>query len=125
MNGGDLIASSLRLIGVLASGETPSGPESADALLILQQMLDSWQSERLNVFTISIDEFAMVPGQQTYTYGAGGNFNKPRPARIERMSVVWLANPAQPLELPLSIVDEGGWQAIPIKLINSTLPTVV
>lgn len=122
MNGADLIASSLRLIGVLASGETPSGNEIADALVILQQMMDSWQSERLNIFTLNINEFPMVPGQQVYTLGTGGNFNMTRPASIERMSVVWLANPAQPLELPLEMVTDGGWQAIPIKLISSTLP---
>ena len=32
MTGNDIIASSLRLIGVLASGETASGAEAADAL---------------------------------------------------------------------------------------------
>lgn len=125
MTGGDLIASSLRLIGVLASGETPSGPESADALLILQQMIDEWQTERLNIFTINILEFPLVQGQQTYTLGVGGNFNTTRPAFIQRMSVVWLANPAQPLELPLEMLTDASWQAVPVKIINSTLPVYV
>ena len=125
MNGVDLIASSLRLIGVLASGETPSGQEQLDGLLILQQMMDSWQAERLNIYTININEFPLVPGTQTYTLGTGGTLNMARPAKIERMSVVWLANPAQPLELPLDMVTDGGWQAVPIKLISSTLPTIV
>ena len=123
MNGGDLIASSLRLIGVLASGETPTGAESSDALLIAQQMIDAWQAERMMIFTITISEFPLVPGQQTYTLGAGGNFNIPRPARIERMSIVNLNNPAQPLELPLEMLNEQGWQElIPVKLIQSSLP---
>src|SRR5207245_433345 len=118
----DLLASSLRLIGVLASGETPTGPEVADALTILQQMLDSWQSERLNVFTIQIQEFPLTPTKQTYTMGTGGDFNVPRPARIERASIVSLNNPAQPLELYVDMLNEEGWQAIPIKLVSSTLP---
>lgn len=125
MTGGDLIASSLRLIGVLASGETPSGNESADALLIAQQMIDSWQAERLNIYTVSINEFPLTPGQQTYTLGANGNFNMVRPARVERMSIVSLLNPAQPLELPLESVTESGWQAVPVKLISSSLPQIV
>lgn len=125
MNGGDLIASSLRLIGVLASGEQPSGPESADALLIAQQMVDSWQAERLSIFTVTIGEYSLVPGQQTYTLGTGGNFNAARPAKIEQASIVSLLNPAQPLELPLQMVNEDGWQAIPVKVITSTLPTVL
>jgi hypothetical protein len=123
MTGGDLLASALRLIGVLASGETPSGMESADGLLIAQQMLDSWQAERLNIFAIQFNEFPLVPGQQTYTVGTGANFNIPRPARIERYSIVNLNNPAQPLELPLQILNFQDWQQlVPVKLISSTLP---
>lgn len=125
MNGGDLIASSLRLIGVLASGETPSGNEAADALLILQQMIDSWQTERLNIFTINIQDFPLVAGQQTYTLGVGGNFNTTRPTEIESMSVIWLANPAQPLELPLEMLTDKQWQYVPVKAVPSTLPVYV
>jgi len=115
----------LRLIGVLASGETPSGPENADALVILNQMVDSWNAERLNIFTLTITELPLIPGTQNYTLGAGGTLNLARPARIERMSIVSLLNPAQPLELPLEMVTDAGWQAIPVKIISSTLPTVV
>jgi hypothetical protein len=102
-----------------------SGNESADGLLIAQQMMDSWQAERLSIFSVGINEFPLVPGQQVYTLGTNGNFNIPRPARIERMSIVSLLNPAQPLELPLEMLTEAGWQAIPVKVISSSLPTVV
>ena len=126
MNGGDLINSSLRLIGVLASGEVPSGPESQDALLILQQMIDSWVTERMMTFTININEFPLVPSQQVYTLGSGGNFNIARPTRIERMSIVNLANPAQPLELPIEMLSDEQWQTeVPVKLVTSTLPLYV
>lgn len=115
----------MRLIGVLASGETPSGNENADALVILNQMVDSWNAERLNIFTLTITELPLIPGTQTYTLGTGGTLNLARPSRIERMSIVSLLNPAQPLELPLEMVTDAGWQAIPVKIITSTLPTVV
>ena len=125
MTGNDLIASSLRLIGVLASGETPSGAEASDALVILNQLLDSWQTERLNIFTITISEFPLVAGTQTYTLGPGGTFNTTRPAKIERMSIVSLLNQAQPLELPLEMLTDASWQAVPVKIISSTLPVYV
>lgn len=127
MTGNDLIASSMRLIGVLASGESPSGPESNDSLAILNQMLDSWNAERLAIFTISISEYTLTAGTQTYTLGGpvvnSVNLATTRPAKVEQMSIVSLNNPAQPLELPIDILDEDGWQAIPVKLISSTLPT--
>ena len=48
---GDLINSSLRLIGQLAEGEVPSAATSQDALTAFNQMIDSWNTERLAVFS--------------------------------------------------------------------------
>ncbi|MEY2916064.1 MAG: hypothetical protein RL454_993, partial [Actinomycetota bacterium] len=44
---GDQINGALRLLGVLAEGETPSSATSQDALNAMNQMLDSWNTERL------------------------------------------------------------------------------
>jgi hypothetical protein len=126
MTGLDLVASAMRLIGALASGETPSAAEANDGLVCLNDMLDSWQAERLMIFTINIQEFPLVPGQQVYTLGPGGNFNTVRPAKIERMSIVSLNNPAQPLELPIHMYTDRDWQHVPVKTgITSTLPLSV
>ena len=116
----------MRLIGALASGETLPSDEAADGLMILNQMLDSWLAERLMAFTISIQEFPLAPPKQVYTMGAGGDFNVPRPAKIERISIVSLNNPAQPLELPMEMLTDGDWQVqVPVKNIGGTLPLQV
>lgn len=125
MTGQDLINSALRLVGALASGELPSAAESQDCLLIGQQMIDSWQAERLMVWSIQINTFPLVPLTQTYTLGSGGTLNMPRPARIERIGIINLNNPAQPLELPLEYLTDAQWAAIPVKNIQSTLPQKV
>jgi hypothetical protein len=121
----DLISSSMRLIGALASGETPTNAEAQDALTVLNQMLDSWAADRLMVFTIAIDEYPMVPGQQIYTYGVGGDFDALRPARIDRVSIISLTNPAMPLELPIDYLTGLDWQQYPVKNIQTTLPQAV
>ncbi len=125
MTGVDLISSSLRLIGVLASGETASGAEATDALAILNDMIDSWQIERLMIFTTSRQVFPLTSGQQAYTIGTGGNFNVPRPTRIDRAGIINLGNPAQPLELPMEYLTVEQWAAIPVKNIQSALPLKV
>src|SRR4029077_1286454 len=125
MNGLDLISSSMRLIGALASGEVPTNAEAQDALTVLNQRLDSWSADRLMVFTITIQEFALTPSQQVYTYGPGGNFNAARPARIDRASIVSLTNPSQPLELPIDYYTNWDWQQVPVKNIQTTLPQAV
>jgi hypothetical protein len=121
------------LIDSLASGEQPSGAESSDALVILNQMLDAFQAERTMIFSVqrftqdvSANPFFLTAGQQRYTLGTGGNFNIPRPARISRYAILSLLNPAQPLELPLEELTPEGWAGkIPVKNIQSSLPQYV
>ena len=47
---GDIINGALRLIGMLAEGETPSAETSADALFAMNQMIDSWNLEKLMIY---------------------------------------------------------------------------
>jgi len=125
----DLITSALHLINVLPSGETATAAEANDALFVLQDMIDGWQAERLMIFTIPRLVFSLKAGQQTYNYGLNPpnpwDFNSPRPAKIERMGIIWLGNAAQPLELPLQYLTVAQWQEIPVKNIQSSLPQYV
>jgi hypothetical protein len=126
MTGLDLLTRAMRTLGKLESGEVPSSDEAADGLVSLNDLLDSWAAERLMVFSISIAEFTLVPGQQVYTYGTGGNFNAARPVRIDRASIVSLTNPAQPLEIEIPYLTDQEWQLeYPVKNIPTTLPTAV
>ena len=79
----DLITNSLKEIGAIAIGETPTAAESADALSMLNNMLDLWNTESLMVYNINSTVFNYVAGQATYTIGTGGNFNIVRPVKIE------------------------------------------
>lgn len=78
----DLIKSSLRLARVLAAGETPNADEANDSLLVLNDMLEDWSTERLAVWGAANETFTTVGGQATYTIGPSGNFNTARPVRI-------------------------------------------
>lgn len=121
----DLIKSSMRLISVLDSNENPTSEEAQTGLMVLNQMVDSWNAERLMVFTISIAEYPLVIGQQTYGLGPGGDFNAARPSRIDRITLVILTNPNQPLEVPLDYLTDAQWAAIPVKNIPTTVPLSV
>src|SRR6185437_12004235 len=122
----DLITSALRSLVVLGSGETPTSDEAQDALSIFNLMVDSWNAERLTIFTIPMQEFSITTNQQTYTLGPGGTLNlSVWPSRVERYGIVNLNNPAQPLELPLEMLTVDQWAAIPVKQISSTLPTKI
>lgn len=118
----DLISSSARLAGILASGDTLTGNAPADCLLILQQMLDTWQADGLKIFSENINTFPFVLGQQAYTLGTGGQFNMPRPTKIQRMGVQILSNPTQPSEIPITLLDFDGWANVRVKNISGSYP---
>jgi hypothetical protein len=65
----DLITGALRKINVLASGEVPSAAEQADALAVLNDMLDTWSTEHLSVFNNNENVLTFQNGKSTYTVG--------------------------------------------------------
>lgn len=78
----DIIRRSLRLIGALAAGETPSATEQADALDALNSMLDAWRTESLMVYALRTETLPLT-GASSYTIGSGGDLNVERPVKIE------------------------------------------
>lgn len=120
----------MRITNALASGETPTAAEAQDGLTILNQMVDSWQAQRLMIFNVQrVVLPSLTIGQQSYTLGPGGYFDMPRPAKIERYGIISLNNPSQPLELPLNGDGQNltldGWASIPTKNVQSALPLYV
>ncbi len=116
----DLVKGSLRLIGAIAQGETPSAEEQADALLVLNEMLDSWSTENLTIFAKVREEFALVGNQAVYTMGPTGDFDTTRPLRIENAGIIQDLS-----EYPIGILNQDQWAAIRIKTSTSTLPSKI
>jgi hypothetical protein len=117
----DLIKNSLRLIGALSTGETPSADESADGLLALNNLIDSWSNEKLIINQFIREEFTLTPGTQSYTVGATGALVTARPLKIESASLE--IQSADPYEVPMEIIDLDEWSRISDKSIQSSIPT--
>lgn len=117
----DMISSSLRLLGVLASGETPSASEANDGLLSLNNLIDSMSNESLLIYTKVRESFNLVGGQQAYTMGTGGNFNTSRAQKIEN-ALIQPPNNVQTVELPMKILNKDQYANILIKPLESTFP---
>jgi hypothetical protein len=79
----DQINGALRLLGVLAEGETPSAETAQDALMALNQMIDSWNTERLAVFSTQDQVFLWPPGELNRTLGPTGDFVGNRPVLLD------------------------------------------
>lgn len=77
----DLITLALKDIGALGIGQAISAEDTMDALATLNMMLDQWSEERLSVYHL-IDTAHQANGSISYTVGPGGDFDIPRPIKI-------------------------------------------
>lgn len=110
----DLIKASLRLIGAIATGETPSADEQTDALSAMNRMIDSWSNESLIIYEKVREEFSLTVNDGEYTIGASGDFNTTRPMRIEAATYEdQSASPA--FEYPINIINLDEWANIQAK----------
>ncbi len=125
--GRKLIDDTLKLIEATSAGETPEAEESVDALDRLNEMMDTWNAQRLATFAISRVEYPLVSGQQTYELGpTAADFVAQRPSWIKQMGLLQNNNPLQPIEHPLRILNVDMWaHEVPVKNVTSALPTKV
>lgn len=119
----DIVTRALRMIGNTPGGQAPSAEDQADALDILNGMIDAWAMERLFIFNNSIDIYALTSGQQTYNIGptAAAPFAVVRPSRILKASLV-VTSQSPHTYLPLNLLDDDGWMNIVVRDISSTYP---
>ena len=120
---GDQINGALRLIGMLAEGETPSAATSQDALTALNQMIDSWNTERLSVFSTQDQVFSWTPGLISQTLGPTGDFVGNRPILLDDST--YFRDPANGISFGIKIVNQQQYNGIAVKTVTSTYPQVI
>jgi len=120
---GDQINGALRLLGVLAEGETPSAQTSQDALTALNQMIDSWNTERLAVFSTQDQVFSWLPGAISRTLGPTGDFVGNRPILLDDST--YFRDPANGISFGIKIINQQQYDGIAVKTVTSTYPQVI
>lgn len=119
----DIMNQSLRLIGQLAGGEVPSGPDSNDALFAFNMMLDSWSTERLSVFATQDQVFTWQPNIITQTLGPSGDFVGNRPILLD--DATYFKDPSSGLSFGVLIINQEQYDGISLKTVTSTYPEVI
>ena len=117
------IDGALRLLGVLAEGETPSAATSQDALMALNQMIDSWNTERLAVFSTQDQIFSWPPGTISRTMGPSGNFVGNRPVQLDDST--YFRDPASGISYGIKFINQQQYDGIAVKTVTSTYPQVM
>lgn len=113
-----VINRSLRTLGVLASGDSPTTNETSDSLMALNAMLDSWMNDKLMVYSLQNITVPLVNGTAAYTIGSSGaTVTATAPVYIEK-AFVRKSN----IDYVIDIIDDKQYNSIPYKTSTSDIP---
>ena len=116
----DQINGALRLIGVLAEAEAPSASMAQDALTALNQMIDSWSTERLSVFSTIDQIFNWPPSTRIRTLGPTGDFVGVRPIQIDDST--YFRDASTNVSYGIKMINQEQYNNIAVKTVTSTYP---
>lgn len=120
---GEIINGSLRLIGALAEGEVPSAETSADALMAMNQMIDSWNTERLMIYNTIDQAFTWPSDQITQTLGPTGDFVGLRPVALDDST--YYRDASTGVSYGIKFINQQQYDGIAVKTVTSTYPQVM
>jgi hypothetical protein len=120
---GDQINGALRLLGVLAEGETPSASVSQDALSALNQMIDSWNTEKLMIYNTQDQMFTWPADEIIRTLGPTGDFVGNRPILLDDST--YYRDPSTNVSFGIKMINQQQYDGIAVKTVTSTYPQVM
>lgn len=96
----DMVNGAARTIGINQQNEVLTGENLQNTLYALQNYVDYCSNNSLLVYKRTEYVFTLT-GAQTYTLGVGGDWNIPRPMKIDQMFT--RLNPGSPQQLDIAI----------------------
>lgn len=119
----NLITDVLLDMGVIADEQTPTNSQAVGALTKLNDLIGAWNLDPQAVFGANQYVLPLVPGQQVYTIGVGGNLNIARPNII---TAAFMRNTSSPVssqsDIPIPLLTNQQWANIPQKKTTGGYP---
>ncbi len=78
----DIIKRALRIIGVLAQGETPTTNQTTEAAVALNGLVKAWEADGMPLWAIKSFSVPLTTGVSTYQIGLGKTVNTPKPLKV-------------------------------------------
>ena len=117
-----IIDTALKYLGQLEPNQSANTDESADALVVLNNMLESFNLERLFIYQTIETPYTWAANATSKTIGSGGDISATRPTQILPYTYFRDTRPTPNVDYPLNIINKGEYDSIPIKSIQSTFP---
>jgi hypothetical protein len=119
----DLIGDAHRLLGLVSSGNALPESVYQDNLVALNQMIDSWNTERLSVFSTQDQVFSWPASTIKRTLGPTGNFVGNRPILLD--DATYFRDPLTNVSFGVRIINQQQYDGIAVKTVTSTYPQII
>jgi hypothetical protein len=103
-----LLISSLRKIGAIAAGETPSSDDLCVSMESLNKLLYELSIAPDGVYRSDIEDFSLVAGTQKYTIGVTGTLATVRPVRLKQITI----SSTSGFDSAIEEINETAWAGI-------------
>lgn len=120
---GNEINTAMRLLNLLDQTESADATQLSLGLTAFNQMVDSWNTERLSVYSTQDQTFTWPASTISRTLGPTGNFVGNRPILLDDAS--YYKQPGTGISYSFSFLNDEQYGAIALKTATSTLPTAM
>ncbi len=121
----DIIQDAFQRIGVYAAGEIMADADAERGLSVLNDMLDSWSNEQLFCYANLEQNLVLVPNQQQYTFGTGGNGGTSRPLDIRKGPGAAYITDGNGDIYYIEVVTQDVWNQIGFRQSTSNIPDTI
>jgi hypothetical protein len=123
MTARDMIASAHRLLNLANAGNVLPEAVYQDNLPALNRLIDSWNTERLAVFSTQDQVFDWPAGTISRTLGPTGDFVGNRPVLLDDST--YYRDPGTNVSFGIKIINQQQYDGIAVKTVTSTYSQVM
>jgi len=99
----DIIKRALRLIGVVAQGETPTTDQTTEAALALNGLVKAWQTDGMPLWALKTYSVPLTANTSSYRIGVSQTINTPKPLKVIQ---AWNHNTSSNVDVPMRILTK-------------------
>lgn len=99
----DIIKRSLRLIGALAQGESPTTDQVTEAAVALNGLVKAWQADGMPLWAIKERQMVLIAGTNSYT------INTPKPLKVLQ---AWYRNTTSNVDVPMRVITKDEYNRL-------------
>ena len=105
----DIIKRALRIIGVLAQGETPTTNQTTEAAVALNGLVKAWEADGMPLWAIKSFSIPLTAGAATYQIGLSKTVNTPKPLKVIQ---AFNHNVSSNVDVPIRIITRQEYNVL-------------